>query len=276
MQLHLKKFDMASIADNSIVVLIGKRNTGKSFLVKDLLWYHQDLPVATVISPTESANKFYSNIVPSLFIHDKVTPELLASVVKRQSLLKKRMNREIASRGASTIDGRAAIILDDCLYDRSWAQDESMRFMFMNGRHIHAFLMITMQHPMGIPPNLRTNIDYTFILRENNYSNRKRIYENYAGMFPSLDIFCTVMDQATDGFDCLVICNNARSNKLDEQVFWYCADPHDNFRIGAPEFWKLHEQLCDQSDEDDDDLVDVAQLRSTRKGPSICVKKKFF
>ena len=32
-------------------------------------------------------------------------------------------------------------------------------------------------------PNLRTNIDYVFILRENIVSNRKRIYDNYAGMF---------------------------------------------------------------------------------------------
>lgn len=35
--LNLQKFDMASIKDDKVVVLIGKRGTGKSFLVKDLL-----------------------------------------------------------------------------------------------------------------------------------------------------------------------------------------------------------------------------------------------
>ena len=35
--LQLKKFDLTSIADDKVVVLIGKRETGKSFLVKDLL-----------------------------------------------------------------------------------------------------------------------------------------------------------------------------------------------------------------------------------------------
>ena len=29
---------------DKVIVLIGKRETGKSFLVKDLLFYHQDLP----------------------------------------------------------------------------------------------------------------------------------------------------------------------------------------------------------------------------------------
>ena len=36
--LNLRKFDMSKIAKNSVVVMIGKRNTGKSFLTKDLLF----------------------------------------------------------------------------------------------------------------------------------------------------------------------------------------------------------------------------------------------
>eukprot|EP00798_Chlamydomonas_sp_ICE-L_P009394 gene9394-biopygen9325 len=79
--------------------------------------------------------------------------------------------------------------------------------------------MITMQHPMGIPPNLRTNIDYVFILRENVVSNRKRIFDNYAGMFPSFDMFCQVMDQCTENYECLVINNNVQSNKLRTRIF---------------------------------------------------------
>ena len=34
MNLELKKFDMSEITSDKVVVLIGKRNTGKSFLVK--------------------------------------------------------------------------------------------------------------------------------------------------------------------------------------------------------------------------------------------------
>ena len=59
----------------------------------------------------------------------------------------------------------------------------------MNGRHFKILFLITMQYPLGIPPNLRSNIDYVFILRDNTVGNRKRIYENYAGMFPNFDIF---------------------------------------------------------------------------------------
>ena len=41
-ELVLKEFEMSSIPQDSILVFIGKRNTGKSFLVKDFLYHHQE------------------------------------------------------------------------------------------------------------------------------------------------------------------------------------------------------------------------------------------
>ena len=44
MNLELKKFDLSNIKKDKVCVFIGKRETGKSFLVRDLLYYHQDIP----------------------------------------------------------------------------------------------------------------------------------------------------------------------------------------------------------------------------------------
>ena len=68
MEIQLRKFDMREIKDDKVVVLIGKRDTGKSFLCKDILYHHKGIPVGQVISGTEGANQFYSKIVPKLFI----------------------------------------------------------------------------------------------------------------------------------------------------------------------------------------------------------------
>ena len=38
MSLQLKRFNMNMVKDDSVVVMIGKRNTGKSFLTRDLLY----------------------------------------------------------------------------------------------------------------------------------------------------------------------------------------------------------------------------------------------
>lgn len=110
-----------------------------------------------------------------------------------------------------------------------------------------------MQYPLGIQPNLRTNVDYVFILREPYLTNRKRIWENYASMFPTFEAFNSVMDQTTENYECLVINNNAKSNKLNDCVFWYKAENRpNNFKLGSKEFWELSKNLGD-SDEDEYD-----------------------
>ena len=54
MNLEIKKFDITTIKKDKVCVFIGKRETGKSFLVRDLFYYHQDIPIGTVISGTEA------------------------------------------------------------------------------------------------------------------------------------------------------------------------------------------------------------------------------
>jgi hypothetical protein len=245
MTLELKKFDMKTIVFNKdeakgpVIVLIGRRDTGKSFLVRDLLYHQRDIPIGTVISGTESANQFYSSHVPPVLIHGKFDTNIIQNVIDRQKSVMKQVQTQVQLYKKCSIDPRTFVILDDCLYDNSWAKNELMRALFMNGRHFKVMLIITMQYPLGIPPNLRTNIDYVFILREPYIANRKRIYENYAGMFPTFESFCQVMDQCTENFECLVICNNSQSNLLNNQVAWYKANSTPNFRLCAPALWDM-------------------------------------
>jgi len=249
-----------------MIVIIGKKDTGKSFLVRDILHHTQDcFPIGTVISGTEVANEFFQHMVPSKLIHDKYKPEIITNVIRRQLGLKQQRNHT----RSSGVDPRTFLILDDCLYDASWIREESTRYVFMNGRHIDLTTMITMQYPLGITPNLRTNVDFVFILRENILGNRKRIYENYAGMFPTFEMFCQFMDQCTENYECIVICNSSPSNKLEDQVFWYKASDHGPFH------------LCDESLWVDNKPFSSTMLAATeysadkvgRKGETIWIKK---
>ena len=248
MSLDLKKFDMKNISfrpdenKGPVVVLIGRRDTGKSFLVRDLLYYHQDIPIGTVISGTEAGNGFFAAHVPKLFIHDEYNTAIIENILKRQKTVMKQIKKEMEAYKRTSIDPRAFVILDDCLYDNKWTKDTCMRSVFMNGRHWKLLFLLTMQYALGIPPNLRTNIDFIFILRENYVSNRKRLYDHYAGMFPTFEMFCQVMDQCTENYECLVINNNSKSNKLTDQVFWYKAETHPPFKIGGDQFWKYSKE----------------------------------
>lgn len=276
MTLELKKFDMKTISfrpDESkgpVCVLVGRRDTGKSFLVRDLLYHHKDIPVGVVVAGTEEGNGFYGKLVPRLFIHNEYSSSVIENILKRQKQVLKQIKREIDARKRVSIDPRTFVILDDCLYDNTWSRDKLMRLLFMNGRHWKIMLIITMQYPLGIPPTLRTNIDFVFILREPYIANRKRLYENYAGMFPTFESFCQVMDQCTENYECLVINNNSKSNRLSEQVFWYKADDHRDFRLGAKEYWELSKNM---NSDDEDEKYDPNKVKKRGQGQKINVKK---
>jgi hypothetical protein len=261
---------MRIIPEDAVVVFVGARRTGKSQIIKNLLYYHRDIPIGTIISGTEVANGFFEKIVPKVFIHHECTPELIDNVLNRQKKLKKKVKKiERKTKESSNIDTRAVLLLDDCLYDDNWIRKKNIRELFMNGRHWDVMFLITMQYPLGIPPNLRSNVDYVFILRENKQSNRQRIYQNYASIFPSFEMFNTVMDSCTENYECLVIAANSQSNKLQDQVFWYKADINcGNFKFGAKEFWENND-ADDSSDEDDDELFDISQYQKKKMHLSI-------
>ena len=269
---NIKKFDMKRIPQDAVVIFIGRRRTGKSTLVRDLLFHHQDMPVGTVISGTEESNSFYGKMIPPIFIYGEFQPVILDNFVKRQKMITGKIEKEKLAGVKSRLDPRSFMILDDCMYDDSWTHDRNIRYLFMNGRHQKVFFLITMQYPLGIQPALSTNVDFVFILREPYLNNRKRIFDNYAAAFPSFEFFCQIMDQCTQNYECIVIDNTSLSAKLEDCVFWYRADTHPDFRIGASQFWQHSAQYNQEREQDEINPYDPNAVRKL-KGPSINVRK---
>lgn len=264
----LKKLDMNSIKDNKVILFIGKRNTGKSILVLDYLYHHRHFPLGTVISPTDNFNFTYKPHIPSIFIHDEYTPELLEQILKRQKDICQNCKTDPAY---AEVDPRAFVILDDCLADgNEWSKDKNIKWIFMNGRHAQVTFILTMQYCMGIPPSLRTNVDYVFICKEPKLCNQKRLYEHYAGMFPCFEMFRAVLNKCTKDYGCLVIDNSSNSDKLEDQFFWYRSDLNkpdwDTFKLCYPIFWKKNEVVLSGKEKKKDESVDLSNL-SMKKNP---------
>ena len=191
-----------------------------------------NIPAGKIICSTEGANGSYGHHIPKIFISEEFSSKIIANFIKGQ---KKLIKLKTSDSKYKNIDERAFIVLDDCLYDTSWPKDKGIRALFMNGRHYKIFFLITMQFALGIPPVLRTNIDYVFLLRDSYKSNRKKYYEHYAGMFETFEQFCQVMDACTENYECLVIHNNSKSNKIEDMVFYYKAEDHGDFKMMIPD-----------------------------------------
>lgn len=262
------------INDDSVVVLIGKRNTGKSFLIRDLLHSKKHFPIGTVISATESANNFYSNIIPGMFIHSKFSDELVGNVMKRQQLIMKQ------NKG---VDNKAFFIMDDMMsVANQWVKSENVASMFCNGRHYGCLFVLSLQYVMGIPPIFRNNVDFVFILRENIHKSRKKLWEHWAGIFPNYKMFESVMNACTQNYDCIVIKNNSLSNKIEDCIFWYKAEPHADFKTCSQKYWDLDKQISTKKRHEEEHMGggegvnDVAMLSNNREYYEVdkyCVKK---
>lgn len=292
-KISLKKFKIKEMVPNATILLLGRRRSGKSWLVRDIFYHHRDIPAGLIFSGTEQANPFFGDFVPDCFIHSDYDPELIASVLAKQST-KVRETRSLArktlegsktklnnlprdslikiSKDGLTQSNRFFIVLDDMLADvGSWKKEKTIQEIFFNGRHFNLFFILTMQYPLGIPPALRSNIDYVFIFNEPSIKNRKNIYEGYAGMIPTFDHFCNILDSCTQNHECLVIKTSGNSTDLKDQVFWYKASEHEDFRVGHEKLWKYHNlnynsKYIEERDVDQEKIDELTKkYKNTRK-----------
>lgn len=243
--LKLSKFKINKMVDHCTIAMIAKRATGKSYLTKEILYHKRKLASAIVISLTEKLNKFYGEFIPSSYIYDKFDTEILSRMFIRQ----KKMildNDERKKKGKPLKDTTLMLVMDDCMSDKKWVKDPNIGELFFNGRHYHVSLILTMQYAVGIPPEMRSNLDYIFLLAEDFTNNQKKLYEHYAGMFPTLDSFKQVFSHVTSNYGVMVINNRIHSSNLTDKVFWYKAREVPKFRLGSNKYYKYNKRHYDQ------------------------------
>ena len=245
---------MRRIPDDRTVLMLGSRGAGKSFLIKELMYTHRDIPLVIVASATEECNRCYHGYIPRPFIHYAYSQEMMRNLIARQKRSIKHLRREQKAfeegRGPKpTLDPRVMLILDDVLYDKSWLNSQEIRELYFNGRHLKILSVVTSQTVLGLTPQLRSNVDFVFILKERKYNNRRKLYDHYASVFPTFDVFNRAMDAATNNFECLVIDNMSTSNSIEDCVAWYKAPLRPKFRM-CPDFLWNNEESDSDSDSD--------------------------
>jgi hypothetical protein len=244
----LKEFDPRTIKQDSTIAFIGRRRSGKSFALRHILYFLRNIKYGTVISPTEEASPFFRDFIPSTFIFNKYKTEITHNILDIQKKKKKRAER--AER--DTTEENYFYILDDCLYDNSWKADEEIRRLFFNGRHYNILFIITMQYPLGIPPALRSNIDFVFMFADSNESNRERLYKSFGGALKTRAFFDQCMD-ALRPYECLVFNNCAVNNgtHVDEVSFFKASEKND-FKMGCENYWQKHYKYKNDNPSDDE------------------------
>lgn len=236
--LELKRFDPDGAGDDKVILLIARRNSGKSQMIADLLYHYRNrVEYGIVMSATEEATGFFNKVcgVPDTFIYGEWNPDTI------ERLMAKQMN--LVKQGTPR---NCFLVLDDMAYDKSVFMSKQMREVVCNGRHMRIFTILTAQFINDVPTYMRANADYVIAFRHAGVQDRERLWKNFYGIIPTFSMFCAVMDKTTENYECLVLDNTTQSNRLTDCIFWYKAQlrlpesPQQCFKIGCPAYHAFH------------------------------------
>lgn len=231
----ISKFNMDKFRKHSMSLIIGKRSTGKTTLIRDILYHNKDIPYGKLVWHSYNSNTYDTNI-PSELISEDVgeIPTIITNAIARQQNINKHVYKyeKDTWKIYDGEDRSMFLALDDMAYDNAWLKHKDTRGLFFNRHSLRLLTIISMQYDIGLSPVFRSNSDYIFIGRENNVQNRKKLYQMYAGIFPTYDVFCKVLDTYTaESHQFLVIDYTAPCNNIEDCVFWYKAELHDDLEL---------------------------------------------
>lgn len=261
MRLKIKRFDPSSMKPHRIVLIIGRRGSGKSVLCNDILYHLKDrVDFGLFMTPTEESAASFRRCAPESWIYNGFNQEKLENMLSIQRNLS-RSNRQ----------RNLLCVLDDCMYDKKVLKGTAIRDLHMNGRHLKCQFINCVQYLMDVGPELRSQIDYVVVLKEPIHSNQVKLWKYFFGVFAAFADFATVLQRCTENYSALVLDNTKATSDISECLYWYKASLNiPRFRIGKDIFWRLAEKHTlgprDRAREEED-RRDVALVAARTREP---------
>ena len=242
-EMNIKRFDTSTIKPHRIILIVGKRGTGKSTLIRDLMYRIKDnVHIPMAMTPTEESANMFEECMPESCVHSSFNSDAVDRLIAFQRNRGKRKQKQ----------RHILFVLDDMMYDKKVLKGQCMRDIFMNGRHLKISFINAMQYVMDMGPDLRSQVDYVFALRENIVSNRIKLWKYFFGGFEHFDDFCQVFTACTENNECIVCDNTVKSNDIKDMIFYYKADiTIEPYLLGSRTFWGLHHRFFRTDDEMD-------------------------
>lgn len=166
--------------------ILGKRNTGKSHLTKYIiknLFIKSMIDYVIVISATLYTG--YWDCIPKKYQYYPKDAEI--AIKKVLTFQKAHKNENI----------HALIILDDCLGGIKF-NDNFYTSLYTTCRHAKTTIITIAQYPKKLPPLIRDNADFLFILKQNGKDALESIHLDYFYFMSNEQFFKYINDNTND------------------------------------------------------------------------------
>jgi hypothetical protein len=225
---NIREFDIDNMCDNPSICMIAQSESGKSWVIRAIMQHlfdNKKVDELCVIAPTEECNPFYYNYTDN--IHYKYKSSIVQQILDKQKL----------DMVMGNTCKHVLIVFDDCFASCAlWHNNEqALSELLFNGRHYNISFILSMQFPLKLPPAMRGNIDYVFLMKEDYVPNLKRLYDYYGGMFPTFDQFRNTFKQLAFDYQTMVIPHRVHTGtSLSDRLHWYKAPSDDKYDFFIP------------------------------------------
>jgi hypothetical protein len=277
-EISITAWDPTTLPIDATILLVGKRNTGKTTLTRDLMFHMKDrLDLVVGMNPTEMANHNLEFFIPKALIYHEFSDEKLAHILEWQ-------RRCVANNKAF----KMGFIMDDCMSEQTTGAggkkkkvmgSNDINKVFKLGRHLKLFYINAMQYIKDAPPDVRGNVDLLFAFNTTSGTEREKLWREYFAMFRSYRDFCKVFDACAQGWDCIVLDTRRQSQNPSDCIFYYRATYRtETFRVGKQIFWDMskhyYEDTTDYSMDPSKVIGSIGNLSSAPKTNELVVVRK--
>lgn len=239
--IRFTKFPIETIKDYRVILVVGKRGSGKTTLIKTILWHLKGRVdhVIAFLGSQETVAEF-TDFIPECQVYGAFDAEKLRSLIELQEIWWKRSKPKDGSHNTSYRPKCVLVLMDDMFgKDKNWLKEPAMVDLHMNGRHYGIPFLNAAQYMMDIPIGIRMQIDYVFAFYDPKPTMMKRMYDNFGGQFAQRD-FEVIYKELGSNHRCMVLDNTCKTTNPTEMVYYFQANIHlGPFTIGSDSMWKL-------------------------------------
>lgn len=164
---------------NHSYLIIGKRGTGKTTnIINNLLPNLKSDKLFIYCNPHDAQN--YQHLTINNDINNEPNFEQIMDYITMEDHKNE----------------KKILIFDDVLSNFNFSKSYNFKNLIFNHRHLNTTIIMAVQYGLNIPPDIRANMDYVFLYKDN-YDNNK-LYERFGGLFQNKEEFNQSMNKLND------------------------------------------------------------------------------
>lgn len=203
--MQVPKFNLEDMCPNPFIFICGKKGSKKTAIIKDILRQNSSSRKLIVSCYEDTRHEYSAEFYDAQIydngcnIKDNIKDVVTNFISEQEDLL-----TNISD--GSLVNHQSIIVLDDVFSTTQLTAASSILSLIVEKcKRNNITCVITMQFPLGINIEVRSSFDYVFLCNEDYISNKKRLYDHYAGTFPSYQSFDSAFMQLTRNHSCEMV-----------------------------------------------------------------------